>query len=176
MSDASVAKRQHVVNLPVRPLRTPAGDTFTDLVVEVATLGAMFTAKGEALARLGGQSLARWVILDAAEASPSTVAQIARQRGIARQAVQRVADVLERDGLIAYEPNPAHRRAKLVRPTAAGQDALRSINEAQRAWADLLGQRIGEAELQRTRTVVLSIRRAVQEEATQPSPSRRRRS
>jgi DNA-binding MarR family transcriptional regulator len=73
-----------------------------------------------ALGRLGGQALARWVILDAIENRPATVAQIARRRGIARQAVQRVADLLVGDGLAAYEPNPSHRRAKLLRPTAEG--------------------------------------------------------
>src|SRR5262245_28041524 len=114
-----VTERQHDVN-PVRPPRTEAGDAFTDLVLEVAWLGGIFTATGEALARLGDQSLARWVILDAIEDRPSTVAQVARRRGIARQAVQRVADLLVRDGLAAYEPNPRHRRARLLRPTERG--------------------------------------------------------
>jgi hypothetical protein len=36
---------------------------------------------------------------------------------LARQGVQRLADVLVRDGLAVYEPNPAHRRAKLLRLT-----------------------------------------------------------
>jgi hypothetical protein len=58
-------------------------------------------------ANWGAQTLARWVILDAIEDKPATVAEIARRRGIARQAVQRVADVLERDGLAAYEPIPS---------------------------------------------------------------------
>src|SRR5262245_28571826 len=106
-------ERQHVVKSPVRPPRTAAGDAFTELVLEVAWLGGIFTAAGEALARVGGQTLARWVILDAVEDGPATVAEIARRRGIARQAVQRVADVLARDGLVAYAPNPRHRRAQL---------------------------------------------------------------
>src|ERR1700682_1801196 len=107
-----------------RPARTPAGDAFTRLVLEVAQLGGLFTAAGESLARVGNQTLARWVILDAIEEKPSTVAQIARRRGIARQAVQRVADLLEREGLAAYEPNPQHRRAKLLRPTPPGRKGL----------------------------------------------------
>src|SRR5262245_47117771 len=64
----------------VRPRRTPAGDAFTDLVVEVAWLGGMFTAAGEALARTADQTLARWVILDAIEGEPATVAQVAPAR------------------------------------------------------------------------------------------------
>ena len=114
MSERNVRNRQHVVNGRAGLARTSAGDAFTDLVLEVAWLGGIFTAKGEAMAKLADQTLARWVILDAIEEAPTTVAQIARRRGIARQAVQRVADLLERDGLAVYEANPGHRRAKQV--------------------------------------------------------------
>ena len=144
------------------PPRTPAGDAYTEFVVEVASFGAFITAAGEALARVGGQTLARWVILDAIEDGPATVAQIARRRGIARQAVQRVADLLVADGLAAYEANPRHRRAKLLRPTQRGREVLRVISEAQRPWADALGAEIGEARLRRTRALVAEIQHAVQ--------------
>jgi DNA-binding MarR family transcriptional regulator len=132
---------------------------FTDLVLEVAWLGGIFTGAGETLARLADQTLARWVILDAVEDKPSTVAQVARRRGIARQAVQRVADLLERDGLITYEANPDHRRARLIRPTARGQDALRTISIAQKAWADQLGEEIGETKLKRAKALIEEVRR-----------------
>jgi DNA-binding MarR family transcriptional regulator len=148
-------------NQKVKPARSPAGDAFTELVVEVAWLGGLFTTAGESLAKLSEQTLARWVILDAVEDRPSTVAEIARRRGIARQAVQRVADLLERDQLAAYEPNPNHRRAKLLRPTARGREALRSISIAQKTWADALGAEIGEATLRKTTRAVEQIRRAV---------------
>jgi DNA-binding MarR family transcriptional regulator len=142
----------------VRPPRTPAGDAFTEVVLEVAWLGGLFTAAGESLAKRAGQSLARWVILDAIEDKPSTVAQIARRRGIARQAVQRVADLLERDGLAGYEPNPDHRRARLLQPTPRGREVLRMISVGQKAWADANGAAIGEAKLQETRELVSAIR------------------
>jgi DNA-binding MarR family transcriptional regulator len=143
-----------------RPTRTAAGDAFTRLVVEVAWLGGIFTAAGESLARVGNQTLARWVVLDAIEDSPSTVAQLARRRGIARQAVQRVADLLEREGLAAYEPNPQHRRAKLLRPTPRGRKVLRAISVEQKAWADAMGAQIGEAKLRSLTKVIEQIRRA----------------
>src|SRR6266540_914518 len=158
MSQISLQKRHHVVNDPARSTRTPAGDAFTDLVLEVAWLGGIFTAKGEALARLGDQTLARWVILDAIADTPATVAQIARRRGIARQAVQRVANLLERDGLATYVPNPGHRRAKLLASTEAGREVLRTINRAQKTWADALGDAIGEAKLKRIKGQIETIR------------------
>jgi DNA-binding MarR family transcriptional regulator len=144
-----------------RPPRTAAGDAFTQLVLDVAGLAVLFTAAGESLAAVGNQSLARWVILDFVEDRPSTVAQIARRRGIARQAVQRVADLLEREGLVAYQVNPNHRRAKLLRPTARGRKVLRAISVQQKAWADALGEEIGEGKLRTLSRAIEQIRRAV---------------
>ena len=145
----------------LRPRRSPAGGAFTELVLEVAWLGGLFTAAGEALAKVANQTLARWVILDFIEDAPSTVAQIARQRHIARQAVQRVADLLEREGLVRYEPNPDHRRAKLLKPTARGRDALRAISIEQKAWADAVGAQFGAAKLRTAAKTIEQIRRAV---------------
>jgi DNA-binding MarR family transcriptional regulator len=155
-----VAKRQHAVNRTTRPERTSAGDAFTSFVVQVARLGADFTATGETLAGQGGQSLARWVVLDAVEDGPITVAQIARRLGMARQSVQRVADLLERDGLAVYEANPEHQRAKLLLPTAAGRRALRTISTAQKAWADRLGAEIGEPDLHKVSAILERIQHA----------------
>lgn len=154
-------------NAEARPRRSPAGEAFTRLVLEVAGLGTIFTAAGESLASLGNQTLARWVILDFIEDQPATVAQIARRRGIARQAVQRVADLLEHEGLAAYLPNPSHRRAKLLRPTARGRKVLRVINVEQKAWADALGAEVGEAKLQTVTRALQQIRRAV---SSKPMP------
>jgi DNA-binding MarR family transcriptional regulator len=154
-------------NAEARPRRSPAGEAFTRLVLDVTGLGTIFTAAGESLASLGNQTLARWVILDFIEDQPSTVAQIARRRGIARQAVQRVADLLEREGLAAYLPNPTHRRAKLLRPTARGRKVLRLISIEQKAWADALGAEIGEAKLQTVTRALQHIRKAV---SSKPMP------
>jgi DNA-binding MarR family transcriptional regulator len=73
---------------------------------------------------------------------------------LARQSVQRLADLLVRDGLAAYEDNPTHRRAKLVRLTPSGRTALRTIQAAQRAWADALGAELGEADLRQASVVL----------------------
>jgi len=138
-----LSKRQHAVNHG----RTSAGDAFSRLVVEVFRLDGALTAAGDALARPAGQTTARWRILAAVDQQPMTVAQIARAWSFARQSVQRIADALEQDGLIRYEANPGHRRAKLVELTPAGRRALAKIQRAQREWADDLGTRVGAREL-----------------------------
>lgn len=80
---------------------------------------------------------------------------------LTRQSVQRVADLLERDGLAVYEENPRHRRAKLVRLTPRGRWVLGTIQAAQRIWADALGAEIGEADLQGATVVLDRVRRAL---------------
>lgn len=155
----TLPERQHAVKGAARSSRTATGDAFTSLVVQVAQLGAEFTAIGESLAALGGQTLARWVVLDAAGDGPASVAQIARERGMARQSVQRVADLLVQDGLAVYQDNPDHQRAKLLTPTARGRRALTTIGTAQTAWADALGERIGDADLRKASALLEHIRR-----------------
>jgi DNA-binding MarR family transcriptional regulator len=144
-----VPVRQHPVNkaAPESGVRTPAGDAFSGLVVRLFRLNGLLSAAGDALARPAGQTAARWQVLAAVEDVPVTVAQVARTLGLARQSVQRVADALERTGLIRYEDNPRHRRARLVALTGEGRGVLEAIQRAQRPWANALGAAVGEAEL-----------------------------
>ena len=140
----------------------------TDLVMQVVRLIRDFTAAGEALAKPGGQKLARWLVLEAVQDQPATVAQIARQWHLARQGVQRLADLLVRDGLAVYEPNPAHRRAKLLRLTPQGRSALLTVQAAQRTWADALGAELGEADLRRASAVLDRVLDAVRKPEFSP--------
>ena len=94
-----------------------------------------------------------------------TVAQIARAWSLARQSVQRVADLLERDGLVTYEENPAHRRAQLVRLTPRGRSALRRIRVAQHEWANAVGDRIGTRDLRRANGILARIIEAFEDTA-----------
>jgi len=142
-------KRQHAVNT-----RSPAGDAFSALVVQVLRLGGLLTAAGDALSKPAGQSSARWQVLAAADHAPLTVAQIARALGLARQSVQRVADLLEAEGLAEYRDNPEHLRAKLLHLTARGRAALAEIQQAQRGWANEVGAELGEADLKKASAIL----------------------
>jgi len=167
--EPTIAERQHAVKAGAQPpSRTPAGDAFTTLISQVVQLIRLFSVAGEALAKPAGQTLARWLVLEAIQDAPATVAQIARTMHLARQSVQRLADVLVRDGLAVYEDNPAHRRAKLLRLTPQGRSALRTIQAAQRVWADRLGAELGEAELQQASAVLDQVLQALGEPAFSP--------
>ncbi len=76
-----------------------------------------------------------------------SVAQIARAVGLARQGVQRLADLLEAEGLARYDDNPLHQRAKLFVLTPRGEEILAAIRVKQAAWADALGAEIGAKDL-----------------------------
>jgi DNA-binding MarR family transcriptional regulator len=150
--------------------RSAAGAAVAQLAVRVFRLEGLLTAAGDALASPAGQSTARWRVLAAVEDAPLTVAQIARARSLARQSVQRVADLLAVDGLVAYEDNPSHRRAKLVRLTPRGRKALDQITRAQRAWADGLGERLVERDLQTVNRILADILDTLDEDGPAASP------
>jgi len=98
-------------------------------------LNGQFLAIGEELARPAGLTATWWLVLSTVLDRPLTVAEVAREIGVTRQSVQRVADVLVERGLAQYQPNPAHRRAKLLTPTLDGRAAIRRIAPAHAAFA-----------------------------------------
>jgi DNA-binding MarR family transcriptional regulator len=143
-------QRQYTVNSKAGTVsRKSAGDAFSAFVVRVFQLNGMLVAAGDSLVKPTGQTSARWQVLAAVQDAPASVAQIARVLSLARQSVQRVADLLESDGLATYVENPAHRRAKLLRLTMRGHSVLRAIQALQRPWANALGEKVGEAHLQK---------------------------
>ena len=137
---------QHVVTSEA-PGWSPAGAAFTDLLMRVFPLNHELTAAGEEIAKVGGQTLARWLVLEQIQDQPATVADIARAIGHARQAVQRLADLLVDCGAASYDTNPRHQRASLLRLTPDGLASLRTIQHAQRTWADRLGNELGTTQL-----------------------------
>jgi DNA-binding MarR family transcriptional regulator len=124
------------------------------MIIPVIRLEAHFSRAGERIAGTAGLTLARWLVLEMVAGEPATVAQVARRLGLTRQSVQRVADLLQRDGLTQYASNPAHRRSQLVQITEQGRRRLETIQAAQRTWADSVGAEIGEVNLQQAGRVI----------------------
>lgn len=143
------------------PPRTTTSRAFTALILEVFQLNGRLLNAGDALTRPLGQTSARWQVLGALDEAGQTVAQIGRQMGLTRQSVQRTTDLLEADGLVSYVDNPAHRRAKLATLTARGRAALDAITTRQIAWANRIGSRLAEDDLQRAIHTLRDVREAV---------------
>ena len=110
-------------------------------------LNGQFLALAEELARPAGLTAAWWQVVGAVLGGPLPVAGIAREMGLARQSVQRIADILVERGLAEYRDNPAHRRAKLLVPTEAGRAAIGRIGPGYADAAGRLAAAFGEKAL-----------------------------
>jgi DNA-binding MarR family transcriptional regulator len=78
---------------------------------------------------------------------PLTVPQIAQMRPTSRQRMQRLADELEGEGLVAFVENPRHRRSRLVSLTPRGEHRYRALNARLMALAVPIAATLGEAEV-----------------------------
>lgn len=125
---------------------TRSGKAFTELVLSVFRLNGLLLEAGDRLTAPVGQTSAHWQVMGCIDEA-RTVADVARIMGLARQSVQRTADLLVKDGLAVYSENPHHKRAKLIKLNAKGLKALRTIEAAQRAWANDTGKEMGERDL-----------------------------
>ncbi|MDF6020199.1 MarR family winged helix-turn-helix transcriptional regulator [Streptomyces sp. JH34] len=125
-------------------------DLFSRTALAVFRLNGRFLSVAGELASPAGLTAARWQVLGAVLSGPLPVAGIARAMGITRQSVQRIADLLVDQGLAEYVANPAHRRAKLLRPTPEGRAAVGRIDPAHAEFAERLADALGAEEFART--------------------------
>ncbi|WP_406267508.1 MarR family transcriptional regulator [Nocardia sp. NBC_00881] len=136
-------------------------ELFSTAAITSFRLNGQFLAVAEELARPAGLTAAWWQVLGAVLHTPLSVAGIAREMGITRQSVQRIADLLVDKGLAEYRPNPAHRRAKLVAATEEGLSAVRRVNPQHAVMAKRLASQIGPRQLALTVEVLTKLSAAL---------------
>ena len=138
--------------------------TVTALILETFRLNGRLLAAGDALVRGLGLTSARWQVLGAVAAAPVplSVAQIARSMGLTRQAVQRLANDMERDGLLRFAANPDHQRAKLVVMTSRGQAAYGAAMKRQAPWAHALTQGLTAQEIVAATIILKQLRQRLE--------------
>jgi DNA-binding MarR family transcriptional regulator len=142
--------------------RSPQGTALTGLILETFRVNGLLLAAGDRLTSEFGLSSARWQVMGAIEAAPLPVAQIARNMGLTRQAVQRVANVLADEGLTEFAENPDHRRAKLVRLTSKGSEAVEEVGRRQVEWSNRLAEGLGVVEIEEAIRVMRTLRRRLE--------------
>ncbi len=142
-----------------------SGAAMTELVLELFRVNGLLLAVGDRLTTDLGLTSARWQVLGALADGPLTVAQIARNMGLKRQSVQRLVDVLSEEGIVAFEDNPHHRRAKLVRLTQAGQRKYEQISQIQVRWANSVSRGLSVKEL----NVAVALLRDIEVRLQQPT-------
>jgi len=113
------------------------GNALGQLVIEIFRLNGSLLAAGDKLADGLSLTSARWQVIGAIAVSerPLSVAQIGRAMGLTRQAVQRLVNELATDGLVTFDKNPDHLRAKFVVLTRDGKRAFRAVMTRQDRWA-----------------------------------------
>jgi DNA-binding MarR family transcriptional regulator len=95
-------------------------------------LAAVNGDRGETEGLTGAQALVLTAVVNAER--PPTVPQIGRSLGHARQSVQRIANALIAQGLVASEENPDHKRAPLLLPTEAGRAIHGRLQDRAQVW------------------------------------------
>lgn len=140
----------------------------TELILETFRLNGRLLAAGDRLTRDLGLSSARWQVLGAIEESPLPVAQIARNMGLTRQAVQRVTNDLADACLVTFAANPDHRRAKLVKLTASGRKTLEEVWRRQIDWSNRLSAGLYAAELDKALTTARALRQRLEADGQEP--------
>ena len=93
------------------------------LTDEVLRLNSRLRTLFAGVTESSGLSSMQFAVLTAVAESrtPPTVPQIGRSLGNPRQVIQRAANVLVEEGLIEMGDNPNHKRAPLLKVTAAGR-------------------------------------------------------
>lgn len=137
--------------------RTEAGDLLTEIVLLVFRLEGGFLEAAEKISAPAGLTAARWKVLGGVLSAPRTVAEIGRNMGLARQSVQRLADLLVAEGLAAFQANPAHRSAKLLGPTPTGRAAITRLTERQAAWANAVAKGLSTKSLSECKVTLATL-------------------
>jgi len=107
------------------------------LVLSIFRLNGLLIAEGDAMTEKLGLTHARWKVIGAVALSQNglTVPGIARVLGQSRQAVQRITDVMMKDGLLDYSINPKHKRSVLVLLSESGKEIYNTLRDVQDPWA-----------------------------------------
>jgi DNA-binding MarR family transcriptional regulator len=148
-----------------RTTRTAGGDALTSLVLDLFRVNNLLLNAGDRLVAGLGLTSARWQILGAivAAARPQPVAWLARDLGANRQNVQRIINDLHREGLVAFETNPHHRRAQLITLTDKGKLSYDAALRVQAPWVNSISAGIPVKDIERVHRVITALRKNLEE-------------
>src|SRR6516225_10235614 len=140
--------------------RTPAGEVLTNLMLDLFRLNSLVLTAGDRLVARLGLTSARWQVLGAILAAdrPQPVAWLARDLGANRHNVQRIVNDLHKEGLVAFEVNPHHRRAQLVMLTEKGRRTFEAAMELQAPWVNGLADGLPVKDIETVHRLVTALR------------------
>lgn len=138
------------------------------LLAEIFRLNGRLLASGDALIADLGLTAARMQVLGAIAGAPVAlpVAHIARNMGLTRQAVQRLANEMERDGFVRFDTNPHHQRASLVLLTIPGRAAFEAATKRQAPLARDLARGLTDKQIRSSAAVLKTMRQRLESNHT----------
>ena len=142
------------------PEHTPAAEAMSAAVIDLFRLSSLLLNTGDRLVAHLGLTSARWQVMGAISAAdrPQPVAWLARDLGAYRQNVQRIVNDLHRDGLVAFEANPHHRRSHLVVLTDIGREAFGEAMRLQAPWMNGITEGLCVDDVEAVRRVAAAMR------------------
>lgn len=146
--------------------RPSSGDALTDLILTMFRVNNLTLTWGDRLVAPFGLTSARWQVLGAIVFAerPQPVAWLARDLGANRQNVQRIVNDLHAEGLVAFEPNPHHRRANLVVLSEKGQQAYDAAIAAYEPRVNVLAEGLTLEEIKTAHRVMATLRKRLEDE------------
>ena len=129
--------------------RVQSANLFTELVLETFRLNGLLIEAGNKLTKELGLTSSLWQVMGSIAETPISMAQIARNMGLTRQGVRRSINVLIEKGLVKFDENPDHKRAKLVVPTDEGLQVLDQLENIQVSWSNSVSKEFSVPELER---------------------------
>jgi DNA-binding MarR family transcriptional regulator len=126
---------------------------------------SLILTAGDRLVAPLGLTSARWQLLGAIATAerPQPVSWLARDLGANRQNIQRIINDLDKDGLVAFQTNPHHRRAQLVVLTDKGKRAFEAAMELQAPWVNDLADGFLVRDIATVRRVAMALRKKLED-------------
>lgn len=111
-----------------------------------------------------GLSTARLQVLAviAMSSIPETVPQIARRLGLTKQAVQWLANEMERGGVVRFETNPRHPTSRLVLFAAQGRARHRNAVQRMEPLVTRVGAELGVSQVNAATAILKAMHRILQ--------------
>jgi DNA-binding MarR family transcriptional regulator len=149
--------------------RTPAGSALTGVILDLFRLGSLLWTAGDRLVAPLGLTSARWQVLGsvAGAEGPQPVAWLARDMGAHRQNVQRIINDLRKQGLVALEANPHHKRAQLVVLTDKGKQTFDAAMRLQAPWINDLSEGLSLKNIHTFHDVIVRLRQKLERNGPQ---------
>jgi DNA-binding MarR family transcriptional regulator len=130
----------------------------TDFLANLTRTYHLLDAVSEQLhAGHGFSAGARAILLLLDRKGPMTMSEIARDRAVSRQLIQRLASALLDKGVIEAMPNVAHRKSAKLGLTPQGRSAVEGILLRESGIVAAVKESIEEIELQQTHAVLTKL-------------------